>query len=138
MASRKGSGKVTALAVLRAVTKLISNMSEEELEALASGSASLTITMPETSSRPASRAYDQPESKELDYSKLRDELRAAESTEAGFAILDDARLSRSELERMARSLDLPVLKQDSILRLVEKIVEALIGSRLNSRAVRGR
>jgi hypothetical protein len=78
------------------------------------------------------------EARKLDYDRLRDDLKAAESTEVGFALIGEGQLNRSELERLARSLDLPVLRQDSVRRLEQKIVKALIGSRLNSRSVRGK
>lgn len=132
----KGASKNAALSVLRMITKMISAMSQEELEALASGRSRLTITYSSGDQR--EMPLVRPEVAPVDFDRLRSELGAAESTETGFAILHAAKLTRAELERMARSVDLPVLKQDSVGRLEEKIVEALIGSRLNSRAVRGR
>jgi hypothetical protein len=138
MASHQRTGKNTALAALRAVTKVISNMSEGDLEALASGKATLMLVPTEESPGQGELAISQQERRALDYVRLRDDLSAVESTEAGFTILREAQLTRSELERLSRSLDLPVTKQDSAGRLEEKVVEALIGSRLNSRAIRGR
>jgi hypothetical protein len=49
MASPRRTGKNTALAALRAVTKVISNMSQEDLEALASGKATLMLVRTEES-----------------------------------------------------------------------------------------
>lgn len=131
-------GKNIALAALRAVTKVISNMSQEDLEALASGRATLVLVRAEKSRSQAELAISSHELGSLDYARLRDDLRAVESTEAGFTILREAQLTRSDLERLSRSLDLPVTKNDSVGRLEEKVIEALIGSRLNSRAIRGR
>jgi hypothetical protein len=136
MAATKGTSKNSALSVLRIITKMISTMSQEDLEALGSGKARLTITR--SSTEQSELRLDRTKGGAVDFDKLRSELGAMQSTEAGFEILDEARLTRAELERMARSLDLPVMKQDSIRRLEEKLIEALIGSRLNSRAVRGR
>lgn len=135
-ASKKGISKSPALSVLRMVTKMISVMSQEELEALASGKSRLTIThlLDDGKKKPASQL----KTVVADLQKLKDELDKVESTDAGFSILSDAKLSRAELERVARSLELPVLKQDTVRRLEEKIIEALVGSRINSRAVRGK
>jgi hypothetical protein len=138
MTSSKRTGKNTALAVLKAVTKFISTINEDDAEALASGTASLTLARAKKSSGQAELEMDDPKTGTRNYDHLRDDLSAATSTDAGAAILHDAQLSRSELERLARLLDLPVMKQDSVGRLEEKVIEALIGSRLNSRAVRGR
>jgi hypothetical protein len=138
MASPQRTGKNTALAALRAVTKVISNMSQEDLEALASGKATLMLVGTEESPAQEELGVSQQKRGALDYARLLGDLRAVESTEAGFTILREAELTRSELERLSRSLDLPVTKQDSAGHLEEKVVEALIGSRLNSRAIRGR
>jgi hypothetical protein len=46
-------------------------------------------------------------------------------------------LTKTELEQIARRLSLPILKQDKAERLRDKILEATIGSRLNSQAIRG-
>jgi len=52
-------------------------------------------------------------------------------------LLDDLNLTRTEFEYLARSMDLPVSKQDNADRLREKIIGASIGSRLISHAIRG-
>lgn len=138
MASSKSAAKNPAYAALRAIAKTIASLSDEELTALAQGRATLKLERSAYSSRQVEMALEKRDAQKFNYSKLRDELREVESTEMGFNIISEAQLSRSELEQTARSLDLPVMKQDSTRRLEEKIVEALIGSRLNSRAVRGR
>jgi hypothetical protein len=100
--------------------------------------ATLILARPDTSPRQEEMPIAGSEARKLDYDRLRDDLKAAESTEVGFALIGEGQLNRSELERLARSLDLPVLRQDSVRRLEQKIVKALIGSRLNSRSVRGK
>lgn len=134
--AKKGTQKSQALSVLRMITKMISVLSEEDLEALASGRAQLTIIRSKDSQVQMSLGHHG--DTVFDLNQLKSELSLLESTDAGFSVLSKAGLGRVELERLARSLDLPVLKQDSVRRLEEKIVEALVGSRLNSRAVRGR
>jgi hypothetical protein len=138
MKPRRLLGKSATLSVLRAVTKLVAGLSEEELDAFVAGEATLTLSFgtngpnrtEKTSYRSATVGFD-PE-------RLQKELKRVESTEAGLSLLSDAALSRAELERMARSLELPIMKEDSASRLEEKIVQALVASRLNSRAVRGK
>lgn len=134
--SKRSTSKAPALSVLRLMTKLMSTMTAEELEALASGNARLTIIHKSGIKSPISSDINT--SPAVDLEQLKSQLSVAETTDAGFSILNEAKLTRIELGKVARSLDLPVLKQDSVRRLEEKIIEALIGSRLNSRAVRGR
>lgn len=138
MSSKNGSRKDGALAILSVMTKLISDMTEEEFDALSAGRATLAVLPSEDASPCTKRKLPQLKAGELDLDKLRDELSTVESTEAALSIFETANLTRRQLERIARSLDLPVLKQDSTTRLEEKIIEAMVGSRLNSRAVRGK
>jgi hypothetical protein len=128
----------SAAGILKIVAKFISTMSQQDLRDLASGVATLKLVRRERPARQVEMAIGAPGNTVPYYEKLRDELGSVESTIDGHRILRDAQLTRSELEKFARSLDLPVTKKDSIARLEEKIVESLIGSRLNSRAVRGR
>jgi hypothetical protein len=65
------------------------------------------------------------------------DLRRSENRDAGARILDTAGLSRKELELIARNRSIHVTKDDNIPRIKEKLVESIIGSRLNSRAIRG-
>lgn len=137
MAFAKKSTAGSTVALLRAISKILSMLSEEELNDLASGEATLVVRKLRDLDLDPDR-ISKKRDRDIDYLQLQDNLRAVETVQAGLAYLSDAQLTRVELERLARSLDLPVLKQDSVRRLEDKIVEALIGSRLSSRAVRGR
>jgi uncharacterized membrane protein YgaE (UPF0421/DUF939 family) len=55
----------------------------------------------------------------------------------GARLLDKLDLSRKELERIARLRNIHFTKDDNVPRIKEKLVEAIIGSRLSSRAIRG-
>ena len=52
-------------------------------------------------------------------------------------MLSSASLTRRELERLGRLVGTAMLKTDNMERLTEKIIEASIGSRLSSEAIRG-
>lgn len=133
---KKSEPKKLIVSVFELFTNLVSSLSQADLEALASGKARLTVT--QSSSNQIDIPFDRTLDTEKKFDRLRIELSSAETTESGFSILKEERLTRVELERLARSLDLLVIKRDSAERLEEKIIEALVGSRLNSRAVRGR
>jgi hypothetical protein len=66
------------------------------------------------------------------------ELRDLPSREDGVALLLAWAPSRRELEVLARFLQLPVQRDDTVERLRAKIVESTIGSRLRSDAIQGK
>lgn len=136
MTKGKSAARQPTLLVLRAITKFVSSLNEEEIQAIANGSASLAISNTASKIR-GERPIPNEIGREGYLRTLENRLRSADSINDGFAILREANLIRANLEKLVRDLDIPVSKQDSIERLEEKIVEAFIGSRLNSKAVRG-
>ncbi|MFI9156526.1 hypothetical protein [Kitasatospora aureofaciens] len=72
-----------------------------------------------------------------DVDRLRADLSNASSREAGEEYLDDQKLSRADLLELARELDIPIRKGDNMKSIKEGIVEATIGYRLRSGAIRG-
>lgn len=66
-----------------------------------------------------------------------EDLQRSESREQGFDILKNLSLSRRELEAVAKARSIHVARDDNLARLEEKLVEHIIGSRLNSLAIRG-
>lgn len=64
-------------------------------------------------------------------------LQAARTREEGTVILRSLKLTRRQLWEVARARSIHVAKEDSASRIEEKLVEAIIGSRLNSDAIRG-
>ena len=73
----------------------------------------------------------------VELEKLLGQLIELTTRDQGSRLLDDLDLSRKDLERLARLRDIHVSKDDNISKIKEKVVEVVIGSRLNSRAIRG-
>ena len=67
-----------------------------------------------------------------------DKLRALPSREIGDAFLQRELPNRRALEMLARFLQLPVQRDDTVERLRAKIIENTIGSRLRSDAIQGK
>ena len=65
------------------------------------------------------------------------ELDAAATRESGARIVQDAFSRKDELFAFARFLDLPVQRNDNMVRIRRKIVEFTVGRRLDSEAIRG-
>ena len=64
-------------------------------------------------------------------------LQMLRSREDGERLLQDEVLNRRALEGLARFLQLPVQRDDTIERLRAKIIENTVGSRLRSEAIQG-
>lgn len=72
---------------------------------------------------------------EVEY--LLHQLNKSPTREAASELLEKLNLTRKELLAVARPRNVHVTKDDDVKRIKEKLVEAAIGSRLNSLAVRG-
>jgi hypothetical protein len=126
--------------LLRRLADIVEHSAPAELEELLAGQPRLLISKegPEGFRRSVRR--DLQTKKRASVSNLYgvvDQVRQLESREQGLDFLRSAQLNKIELERLARLMDLPVRREDDADRLRQMIVEASIGSRLNSRAIRG-
>ena len=134
MDQRQSLGKL-----LRRLAEIVERGSDEDLEAVLSGRAELVApngTVRLRGKRGANSIH-QGLSREKELVALGEHLRNLESRDEGLALLRGADLQKRDLERLARLMNLPVLREDDAERLRQKIVEHGIGSRLNSRAIRG-
>jgi hypothetical protein len=127
---------------LRIVADVVEQSSAADLADVIDGRACLVISRPRDlpSSREAPRPRDvdkrrQPNGR--DFGEIIAQLRGLGSREAGFELLTSLHLTRREAEAIARSMDLPVVREDDTEQLRRKIIEETIGARLNSQAIRG-
>src|SRR5262249_14020490 len=129
--------------VLRAVADLLARLPLSDLEDLASGKSTLLTARRsgEMGTRLSARSDIQSDKRRpspgRDLRPIVVELRGLASREAGFGLLADLRLTKRELETLARLIDLPVVREDDAEQLRQKIIEGSIGARLNSQAIRG-
>jgi len=86
------------------------------------------------------RSWDRSESciEPSDVQSIYEELRTLPSREAGHVLLREKVRTKAALEAIARSLQLPMQREDTVDRLRTKIVEHTIGARLRSDAIQGR
>jgi hypothetical protein len=135
--------RIWAANFLRKLADAVEDWSASDLEAFLTGTAELVISSDHSKSvrrsgKPHSRSKKQPERSTEDLLKLVDGLRGLASRDAGEALLNGAHLTKKELEKLSRLMDLPVQREDDSQRLRQRIVEESIGARLNSQAIRGR
>ena len=136
MAARTKTGKDAAASLLIHVAKFISRLDRNEVGGIINGQLELCV-LPITSEN-KSAGYNSEQGGPDRIQEIVELLVAADDTDAGFQLVKSAKLTRNDLESIARSVDVLVSKQDTASRLEEKIVAALVSSRLNSKAVRGK
>lgn len=121
--------------ILRRLADYVDHRSDEELGPIFDQAAKL---MHEAGGRtkshdPAKRKLSQEDVKEIST-----QLQTLPSREVGEDLLREKATNRIALEAIARFLQLPVQRDDTIDRLRAKIVENTIGSRLRSDAIQGK
>jgi hypothetical protein len=120
--------------LLRQLADFVENRSDAELVPLFEQAATL---MPKEATR---KKYQSPSNtpRPTEYfNQIVSQLRELSTREEGDVLLLEAKLRREGLETLARILQLPVQRDDSIERLRAKIVENVICSRLRSNAIQG-
>jgi hypothetical protein len=122
--------------LLRRIADAIETMTEEELNrflaALPSGKRST-----KSSARVPLNADKIRNFSSAQLQAIVHQLEQASTREEGAKFLYELNLSRSDLATIARVRNVHVTKYDNVPRIIEKLVETVIGSRLNSRAIRG-
>jgi len=124
--------------LLRILAQIVDSSSDDELAALERYSVSKLMTPSSTSKSGKNKSTES--SKNLDstnISAIIESMRHLPSRDAGVSLLERQKLNKRTLEQIARRLDLPVMREDTAGRLIQKIVEATLGPRLNSEAIRG-
>jgi hypothetical protein len=94
-------------------------------------------------SKPFGRDRETPSIKKTDLGPgevetLLEQLLKASTREGASEILEKLNFTRKELEALARPRSVHVTKDDNVQRIKEKLIEAIVGSRLNSLAIRGK
>ena len=126
------SSKRSELAnILRLLADYVDNHPDEELGPILKNAATLMQSI-----KPKKKTRLKKKEGPLDLRAIEADLRALPSREAGDALLQNIPNKKS-LEDLARFLQLPVQRDDTIERLRAKIVESTIGSQLRSVAIQG-
>lgn len=113
------------------------SLSEEEVEAVVKGRARILLRIED----PRTSKGVQAKQHVLRVTELQDAafaLRRMSSREEGAAYLNANFANRSDLLNLARVLDIPIGSRDPRTRMEEKIIDATIGFRLRSDAIRNR
>jgi hypothetical protein len=74
---------------------------------------------------------------DIDIPNVASEITSLVSREQAQKFLDENFNSRKRLEQIARYLNIPILKNDKVETLRDKIIEATVGAKLRSQAIQG-
>lgn len=123
--------------LLRQLADLVEQLPDVDVRALLDGRSVLRVGASETPVAEVKKPRGG-KSKDVDEREVMDALLRTQTRQEAMAALEASGVSRGVLERIARKLDLPVLRSDSVERLRQRIVEGVVGYRINSEAIRGR
>lgn len=123
--------------LLRRLADALESSSTEDIDALLTRRAALGIVFPDGTKSPLKRSTAKKIIDGENLIQIVERLRQADSRERGLDLLEEAKLNKKELEALARSIDLPVARDDDAEKLRQRILQATIGARLNSQAIRG-
>ena len=121
-----------ATEVLRKISNFLRTLTDDQVDDLIMGKVRLTLTQNPERTRFSKRSRIT----NLDVVRIREELISKQTREEGIALLNNLALTRSSLQEIAAAMDLPAPKTDTVERLKDRIVEATIGYRLRSNAIR--
>lgn len=121
-----------AASALRRVAAALERMSVDEVSRLSDPNCEIEIKV----IRRRGKEVSSPEALQ-DINELVAKLTAFPSRADASQFMEATFETRKTLDQIARHLDVPVLKQDKLEILREKIIEATVGARLRSEAIKG-
>ena len=124
------------VAMLRACADYLSALPADEVDAVLNGELELRLAVVGKKRKRQSQRVAALDVAQL--SEIASRLRSLDNRAAGERLLREVAPSKSALDMLARHLDVAVRREDRLDDMVRRIIEATIGFRLSSAAVRGR
>ncbi|MEV7349232.1 hypothetical protein AB0N48_09905 [Micromonospora chalcea] len=132
MSEDASNPQAAAKRVLKELSSFLRNLTEEELGQILDGGAEIAV-VPRSPTRPAAK-NELPDNVNVD--KIRTELLSMSTREEAATYLLKLGLTRTMLQALNAAFDLPVRKSDRVEDLRSNLVEATVGFRLRSSAIR--
>lgn len=126
--------KLIIIKLLEDLTVQIDKLSESDLLKIRSGTHEIAVQIKKRKSTLDNKEHLTDEKK---HSILK-ELQNHGTREDGLVFLSSNSLTKKELEQLAKSLDVLILRQDKVEQIKDKIIEATIGAVLRSNAIQGK
>lgn len=123
----------TVLTVFRRISEALDSLSAEEIQRLSDPLYTLEIRAVRKRIREESASNMASE----DADAVIKALTMLANRQEAQALLDSRFPTKKNLEAIARRLDIPIVRQDKVEELRDKIVEATVGARIRSQAIQG-
>lgn len=125
--------EINLLIVFRRLAEALDSLSEDELKKLSDPQYVVDIKAVRR------RTKDEPSLLPADTSAedAIAQITALPTRQEAQVLLDKKYPSKKALELIARKLDIPIIRQDKVEDLRDKIVEATVGARIRSQAIQG-
>ncbi len=117
----------------RRIAEAVDALSEDEIKRLSDPQYEVEIRAVRHRSKDELAVPQEP----INVDEIIMELTNSATRQAAQAYLDSKYSSKKLLELIARRLDIPIIRQDKVEFLRDKIIEATVGSRLRSQAIQG-
>lgn len=125
--------EINLLIVFRRLTEALDALSEEELKKLSDPQYTVEIKAIRRRTKDDPNLFPPDASAEDAITQIT----SLPSRQDAQALLDSKFSSKKALEMIARKLDIPIIRQDKVEDLRDKIVEATVGARIRSQAIQG-
>lgn len=126
--------KLIIIKLLENLTEQVDKLSESDLLKIKAETHEITIQIKKRKSTLGNKELLTDEKKR----SILKELQSHDTREDGLVFLSSNDLNKKELEQLAKSLDILILRQDKIEQIKDKIIEATIGAVLRSNAIQGK
>lgn len=127
------SPEIHFLTVFRRILEALDGLSHEELQRLVDPQYSIEIRAVRRRSKDESHVVIGVE----EITATVQTLTKFASRQEAYSFLDTRFPTKKNLEVIARSLDIPIIRQDKVEDLRDKIVEATVGAKIRSQAIQG-
>lgn len=117
------------------LSSFLQKLTEKELQDLEKGNKELKFKLIDKNKVVSSKILS---FNEYILQEIVEELNNSASREIGFELLKSKCSLKADYEAIAKKLDIPFTKKDSINKLKEKIIEGTIGFRLRSQAIQNK
>lgn len=117
---------------MQRLSSMLLKLTEDEIEKLADPTFDIEIKFVRR------RGKAEPnESSYIDLAQIASELTALSNRSDALEFLNTKFATKKSIEQIARHLDIPIQKQDKAEVLRDKVVEATVGARIRSEAIKG-
>jgi hypothetical protein len=118
--------------VFRELSKEIKKLNDEDIAKILSGQAKFRLQVIEKTEKQSQTTKS---NVEIRARAIAVELNSMTSNEEGMELLKERCKRKADLHKLAQHLDIPFRKRDTILQLIEKIIESTIAYRTRAAAI---